>query len=123
MKNPGIQIGKSGEAIAARHLQELGYRILQRNFRGPRGEIDIVARQGDTIVFVEVKTRRSRRFGNPKAAVTPVKQRKISMTALYYLKSQNLLQARARFDVITILPSRGSNQIELIQNAFELAYT
>jgi len=122
MQTPEIRLGKSGESIAVRHLETLGYRILQRNYRSPFGEIDIVARQGQTIAFVEVKARRSRRFGNPKAAVTPAKQRKISMTALHYLKSRNQLQAKARFDVITILPSRDSSQIELIQNAFELAY-
>jgi putative endonuclease len=122
MKIPRIQLGKNGESIAARHLEQHGYRILTRNYRSPAGEIDLVARQGETIVFVEVKTRRSQRFGHPKTAVTPAKQRKISMAALYYLKSKNQLQARSRFDVVTILPKGDSSQIELIQNAFELAY-
>lgn len=122
MTIPRIQLGKNGESIAARHLEQRGYRILTRNYRSPAGEIDIVARQGETIVFIEVKTRRSQRYGHPKAAVTPAKQRKISMAALHYLKSQNQLQARSRFDVVTILPKGDSSQIELIQNAFELAY-
>lgn len=122
MINPRIRLGKSGESIAARHLEKLGYCILERNYRSPRGEIDLVARQGHTIVFVEVKTRRNHRYGNPKAAVTPAKQRKISMVALHYLKSRNQLQARARFDVVTIHPPGASDRIELIQNAFDLAY-
>jgi len=122
MQSPGIRLGKSGESIAVRHLKNLGYRILEKNYRSPHGEIDIVARQGDTVVFVEVKTRRSSRFGNPKTAVTSTKQRRISMTALHYLKSKNKLQSRARFDVLTVDLSQGANQIELIENAFELAY-
>lgn len=116
------QFGQSGESLAVRHLQRAGYRILERNYRTKLGEIDIIAKDHDTIVFVEVKTRRSDHFGNPKWAVTPKKQRKISMVALFYLKSTQQSQAKARFDVVTISPMLENTGIEIIKNAFELAY-
>ncbi len=116
------QFGESGESLAVRHLKRAGYRILERNYRTKLGEIDIIAKDHDTIVFVEVKTRRSDHFGNPKWAVTPKKQRKISMVALFYLKSTQQSQAKARFDVVTISPMLENTGIEIIKNAFELAY-
>ena len=79
--------GRCGEDRAAAYLEEGGYKIIRRNFRSYRSEVDLIAVKDDEIVFVEVKARRSRRFGNPKYAVTPKKQRKISMVALYYLKA------------------------------------
>jgi putative endonuclease len=86
------------------------------------GEIDIIARDRDTLVFVEVKARTSGRYGNPKSAVTPRKQRKISMVALHYLKSTAQSRVKARFDVVAIHSGGTAPQIELIKNAFELAY-
>ena len=86
------------------------------------GEIDIIAKDKETIVFIEVKARRSYRFGNPKWAVTPKKQRKISMVALYYLKATNQNNAKARFDVVTIYSKQDKPEIEIVKNAFELAY-
>jgi putative endonuclease len=100
----------------------MGYRILEQNYRTVLGEIDIIARDRDTLVFVEVKARTSWRYGNPKSAVTPRKQRKISMVALHYLKSTAQSRVKARFDVVAIHSASAAPQIELIKNAFELAY-
>jgi putative endonuclease len=86
------------------------------------GEIDIIAKDKDTLVFVEVKTRTSVHFGSPKWAITPKKQKKISMTALYYLKTTDQSAARARFDVVTIILNRDAPQVDIIKNAFDLAY-
>jgi putative endonuclease len=123
MINKRQQFGKKSEDMAAKYLKKNGYKILQQNYRTKLGEIDIIAKDRDTIVFVEVKSRRSLQFGNPKWAVTPKKQRKISMVALYYLKSTKLSHVRARFDVVCIHRMNDKNEIEIIKNAFELAYT
>ena len=103
-------------------MKRSGYRILEQNYRNKIGEIDIIAQDGDTLVFVEVKARRTNKFGNPKWAVTPTKQRKISMVALAYLKTFNKGDAKARFDVVSIQTGGETPQIEIVKNAFELAY-
>jgi putative endonuclease len=122
MENPRQQLGKKGEELAVRCLKKRGYRILERNYRNPIGEIDIIAKDHGTLVFIEVKARRSTRAGAPKASVTRQKQRKISMVALAYLKSMRQSDSPARFDVVSINTSFDPPQVELIQNAFELAY-
>ena len=122
MLNQKQKTGEKGENIAAHHLKKRGYKILEKNYRTKLGEIDIIAKDKKTIVFVEVKTRRSWQFGNPKGAVTPAKQRKISMVALQYLKTIDRHNTRARFDVVAITATRDTPQIEIIKNAFELAY-
>jgi putative endonuclease len=103
-------------------LKQNGYKILEQNYRNQLGEIDIIAREKKTLVFVEVKSRKSVRYGSPKWAVTPRKQRQISMVALSYLKSSGQSHAHARFDVVTVIANRDGLQIEIIKNAFELAY-
>jgi putative endonuclease len=122
MLNRQQQFGKRSERLAAEYLKLKGYRIVQTNYRSPVGEIDIIAREKGTLVFVEVKARRSSRFGSPKNAVTPAKQRKISMAALDYLKQSGQDDAQARFDVVAIDTSGGKIDIEVIKNAFDLAY-
>ncbi|MBI5581034.1 MAG: YraN family protein [Deltaproteobacteria bacterium] len=122
MLNLRQQYGAQSESLAARLLKRRGYAILETNYRTPLGEIDIIARDRDTIVFVEVKARRSLGFGGPKWAVTPKKQRKISMVALYYLKTTRQSQAKARFDVVAIRSLTEPPQVEIIQNAFDLLY-
>ena len=122
MKNRRQKFGQQGEALAVRRLKKEGYKIIETNYRTRAGEIDIIAKDKETIVFVEVKTRKSVQFGSPKWAVTPKKQKKISMVALYYLKAANLDTAKARFDVVAVISNRDKPQIEIIKNAFELAY-
>ena len=122
MLNRRQKLGQKGESLAVRYLKKNGYRILEQNYRTPLGEIDIIARQKQTIVFAEVKTRRSIRYGSPKFAVTPQKQRKISIAALCYLKATRQTHAKARFDVVAISSNQDEPQIEIIENAFEMAY-
>ncbi len=116
------QTGQSGESLAVKILKGKGYRIVEQNYRSKLGEIDVIARDGNVIAFVEVKARRTMDFGGPKLAVTPRKQRKISMVALQYLKDTGQMEERARFDVVAIRMSHGRPDVEIIKNAFELAY-
>jgi putative endonuclease len=113
-------IAKLGETFAAEHLKASGYQILAQNYRFQRGEIDLIALQDKRIVFVEVKTRRSLKFGLPQSAVTEQKQRQISKIALAYLQTENLLDAPCRFDVIAIYltPQFELLRLEQIENAF-----
>jgi len=113
------EFGRDSEALAAAYLKQCGWRIVATNQRTPFGEIDIIARDGKTLVFVEVKARRSRRYGSPKAAITVGKQRKLSLAALHYLKSSRNLNRPARFDVLALGKSQAEPQIELIKNAFD----
>jgi len=122
MLNQRQEFGKESESLAVRHLKKNGYKILEQNYRNKLGEIDIIAKEKGTLVFVEVKARKTHIFGNPKWAVTPKKQRKISMVALYYLKATKQTHVKARFDVITLSSPKDNPQIEIIKNAFELAY-
>ena len=116
------QYGKESESVAAKLLRKKGYKILEQNYRTKIGEIDIIAKDKDTIVFVEVKARKSRYYGHAKWAITLKKQRKVSMVALYYLKATRQTQKKARFDVVTIHTEKSRSQVEIIKNAFELAY-
>ena len=123
MLNKQQKFGRRGEAYAVFLLEQNSYIILERNFQTKFGEIDIIAKDGNTIVFIEVKARRTKNFGNPKYAVNKKKQKKISMAALYYLKTTNQTNVKARFDVVSIISESTANpQIEIIKNAFELAY-
>ncbi len=122
MPNKRQQYGKESESVAVRYLKKNGYKILEQNYRNKLGEIDIIAKDKKTLVFVEVKAARTDSFGNPKWSVTPKKQRKISMVALYYLKATKQNKVKARFDVVAISSSQDNPRIELIKNAFELAY-
>ena len=114
--------GCLGESFAADHVTRQGYQILARNYRKPFGEVDIIARDGDTIAFIEVKTRRSARFGSPFEAVTLRKQQQLSRIALDYLMSHGLHDQAARFDVVAVILDRHdqATTIEIIRNAFEM---
>jgi len=114
--------GEIGEAIALRFLRKNGYKIIELNYRSRLGEIDIIARDGDVLAFIEVKARRTNKYGGPKWAVTPRKQRKISMVALGYLKNTEQMETEARFDVVAIRLWPDHPDVEIIKNAFELAY-
>ncbi len=120
MSKENLLLGKTGEELAASLLKENGYKILARNFKTRIGEIDIIARDKDTISFVEVKTRHSDKFGLPQEAISSSKQRQISKAALVYLKDNNLLNKKARFDVVSILFSGKEPKMDLIKDAFEL---
>ena len=122
MLNRNQQFGQKSEGSAAGYLKKNGYTILERNYRTRFGEIDIIAQDKDTVVFVEVKAKTTYRFGHPKGAVTLKKQRKISMSALYYLKSTGQRDVKARFDVVSVIKTPNGTTIELIKNAFDLAY-
>lgn len=106
--------GNQGEALAKKYLVKNKYKILETNYVNPIGEIDIIAQDKDTIVFVEVKARSSTKFGFPREAVTPFKQNKIRKVALGYLKFTNNLDAKIRFDCIEIL----GDQLTHIKNCF-----
>jgi len=110
--------GNRGEELAAKFLLRKGFRILERNYRSRRGEIDIIARKGKTLAFVEVKTDRTGRFGAPKGWVTLRKQRQIAKMASKYLQEKSLVGVDLRFDVIGISLREGKPEIEHIENAF-----
>ncbi|HNU84690.1 MAG: YraN family protein [Pseudomonadota bacterium] len=113
--------GARGEERAAEFLRDRGYRILERNYRCPLGEIDLIARDGGTVVFVEVKTRSTERFGSPQASIGARKQRRMTAVALYYLKGKNWLTAPARFDVAAVSLVEGKETVTLYRNAFDAA--
>ena len=122
MTKERISLGRLGEDLARERLKGLGYRIVKTNYRCPLGEIDLVARDGDVLVFVEIKTRRNEPLGQAKEAVTRRKQAQLSKVALAYMKSNNLWGSKARFDVVAIGLIDGNKEIEVIKDAFELAY-
>ena len=97
------QLGRYGEAAAARYLEYMGLDILERNWESPFGEADIIARDGDTLVFVEVKTRRSIKKGFPSEAVTPKKRDRYEKIAMCYLSDYNYTDIPVRFDVVAIM--------------------
>lgn len=97
--------GASGEAAACEALTKAGLTILERNYRRPTGEIDIIAKDRRTVAFIEVKTRSSLRFGRPAEAVDKAKQLHILRTAMIYLAERNLENAPVRFDVVEVLPT------------------
>jgi putative endonuclease len=113
-------LGRRGEDAAARYLKRQGYRILARHVDSPLGELDIIAVDGRTIVFVEVKTRSSTEAGHPADAIDERKERRMTQAALAYLKAQGLLKYSARFDVVAITwPAHARRPtIEHYQNAF-----
>ena len=108
-------IGAQGEADARAFLAGKGAKILETNYRRPTGEIDIIARQGNTLLFVEVKRRSSLRYGTPAEAVNRQKQARILRTALLYMQERRIADIPVRFDVIEVLPG----QIRHIENAFD----
>lgn len=120
MNRNNLFLGRSGEDEAAELLKKNGYKILARNYKNKLGEVDIIAQDKDRICFVEVKTRRSGRFGLPAESIQLSKQRQISKIALNFLKQGNLLDRKARFDVVSVIYSNGEPKLDLIKGAFEL---
>ena len=118
-----LKFGRDGESAALIFLKKKGYRVLEKNFRTKVGEIDIIAEQDGTIVFIEVKARASHEFGHPFNALTPAKQRKIIQTAQSFLAQNRLSDRNTRFDVVALTSEAGDQdswEIELLINAFQV---
>jgi putative endonuclease len=111
-------IGNVGEDIAARFLANQGFEIIERNYRYERSEVDIVARDSNVLVFVEVKARRSRKFGEPEDAVTERKRKRLLKVAEGYLYEHKIENVECRFDVLSIFFHGGETDIKHIKNAF-----
>jgi putative endonuclease len=111
------ELGKTGEELAEKHLQRLGYRILQRNWHFGHDELDIIARDGDWLVIVEVKTRTTDHFGEPEMEVKPAKMKAIVRTADAYIQLCDY-KGETRFDVIGILLGGGKVVLNHIKDAF-----
>jgi len=111
--------GLKGEQLACEFLGRNGYDIVERNYRCPEGEIDVVARQQETLVFIEVRTKTSRRFGEPEESITPVKAARLRKLAELYGQSHNNLPETWRIDVVAIQMNKDgrASRIEIIENA------
>src|SRR5437660_7948026 len=122
-KSAHLRRGVRGEKLACRYLKRNGYKILFRNFRGRSGgEIDVVCRDNDTLVFVEVKTRAAEDFGRPFFAVDRAKQKRISRGALAWLRMLDNPDILFRFDVVEVIIAWDTNRrVELIKNAFTVS--
>lgn len=106
-------VGQYGERVAARYLADAGMEIVDRNWRCPAGELDIVARDGPLVVFAEVKTRSSDAFGDPAEAVGPAKAERLRRLAVLWLEARGMGFAEVRFDVVSVLRSRsGAAQVD-----------
>ena len=117
--DPRRALGRRGESLAAHHLKGLGYSILERNFRTSLGEIDLIAREGDLLIFVEVKTKKTGSFTPPELSVDRRKQKKLATLAQEYLAREGEKKWDARFDVVAVtLPTGGKPQISHIPDAF-----
>jgi putative endonuclease len=120
--NNGKQLlGKEGERIAERYLIKKGYKLVERNYRCPSGELDLIVLDRRVVVFVEVKTRTGHAFGTPFEAVEFRKQQKMTQAAQYFLAQKGLQQRDARFDVVGISWPGRQPVVEHIENAFELS--
>jgi len=118
---PNKPLGQRGERAAERHLRRSGYRIVARGDRSKWGELDLIAVDGETVVFVEVKTRDGQDAGHPSEAVNLTKRRKLTRLAVSFLKRHGLLESPARFDVVAVTWPQDARrpQIEHFKNAFE----
>lgn len=120
---PHLQVGRWGEKQAERFLKKSGYKILGRRVRvGRHDEIDLIAKDGETMVFVEVKTRKNENYGRPAVAVGREKRRRLSRAAVSFLKKKTSRPPYIRFDVIEVIgePNGGIPEIRHLENAFQL---
>lgn len=111
------ELGSDGEAEACEFLKKIGYKMVEKNYRCKIGEIDIVANEGDELVFVEVKTRSQKLFGDPAEAVNEQKRNHIYRVAEFYVMKNKLESEKMRFDVIEIYTQNGFKKVNLIKNA------
>jgi putative endonuclease len=121
MTRDRISKGKRGEEAAADFLVKEGYKILERNYRCPLGEVDIVALDKGTLAFVEVKTRSSSTFGLPEEAVNQRKRHRIAKAAQFFISRKRLFNNPARFDVVAVTISEGKEEVRVIKNAFDIS--
>jgi len=120
-RDPRQRLGRLGEAAAADALERDGLRVVARRFRLRTGEIDLVAERDDLVVFVEVKTRRSSRYGAPAEAVTRLKRERMARVALAFLSRTGRLERRVRFDVVEVYADDGGlRRLRHIRDAFRL---
>ena len=119
MSRSRVVLGKEGEDLACRELERRGYAIVARRYRRRGGELDIIARDGPTVVFVEVKARGGREFGGAAEAVTGTKRRRMVRLALHYITRHRLHGSPCRFDVVSIQLDEDRPLIEVYQNAFD----
>jgi len=119
MKDSRLRLGAEGERAAKGLLVAEGFRILHENYSTPLGEIDLIAQEGDVVVFVEVKARRSLEYGPPEASITLTKQRQIVKAAAVFLERTGLAEAACRFDVVAVtFTGKGRPEMSLIRDAF-----
>lgn len=111
------QTGRQGEEIAAGYLTGKGYKMVERNWRCPTGELDLIMELGDTLVFIEVRTRRGQRFGPAEASLTPAKQARLIELAQTYLQEKAALSPAWRIDVVAVRLGQGAAQVKHIENA------
>ena len=121
MSRSRIDFGKTGEDLACRELEHRGYAIVARRYRCRLGELDIIARDGETVVFVEVKTRHDRAFGQAAEAVGFVKRRRMARLAMDYVLRHHLTNRPCRFDVVAIHFDQDRPVIEVFRHAFDLS--
>ncbi len=114
-RNTTLALGFLGETRSIKYLKKAGYRFICRNYRCPFGEIDIIAKNGNDICFIEVKTRKSDSHGAPQEAVDRRKRDKLMRTALFYIKEKKLKDCSFRFDVVAV-----TDKINLIKDAFSM---
>ncbi len=120
MVNEKQTLGQQGERTALLFLKTRGFTILETNYKTKQAEIDIIAKDNDTICFIEIKTRRSVKKGLPRESVTYSKQKKIITGAMFYLKKHKLMESKIRFDVIELLAKNTRFTVNLIQHAFQI---
>jgi putative endonuclease len=122
MTRTRLELGKRGEELALRKIKRLGYRCIARNYRCALGEVDLIAKDGDTLVFIETKTRKGASLAYAKEAVDARKRRQLSKVALAFMKANNCCEVKSRFDVVAVSLQGDQERVEIIKNAFELAY-
>jgi putative endonuclease len=118
---PHLRVGKLGEKAAKKHLKRLGFKFLTGNFRTERGEIDLICRDGDCLVFVEVKTRSTETWGRPAAAVDLERRRRLTRAALDYLRLLRNPKVKMRFDIVEVLMADGEiSEVRHLPNTFAM---
>lgn len=118
MSKENLKLGRIGEKEAEHFLVSQGYRIIARNYRTRFGEIDLIASEGRTVCFIEVKTRKNLNYGLPCESISLEKIKKFSKVALIFLQERKFLERNARFDVVSVLVKKGTLDFELIRDAF-----